>query len=874
MRARAARGPRSSGAPTTAGRPDARRCRGRSASRRRGPRDRVRRRASAAESAGVSVTGHSLPAATAKQIGSKLHRCKSICVRWSGVPCTSVPLVTPLTRAPPAPAHAVRARTPRKAVPMSPVIAPAAPHVGGPRPHSPSSRRPARPRTAGCATRCAAVTRSPPSQPAPARRPARSSPATGSPAAATTSRSASGCAVPKTAAQARAEAARAKAAAAARAAAIKRATYVVRSGDTLSHIAARKGVSLAALLKANRLSTRSMIHVGQKLRIPGRRRAGQLRSRRRRRRSPRRTPCAAATRSAPSPRAPGPRCRRSTPSTGSAPAASSTPDSGSRCGARDPGRGRAAAGPRHYTVRSGDTLSGIAARHGATLAGLLKTNRLSARSVIHAGPEGCGSPAKTATRASSANTFAGRTYPATHRQRRQPQPRRPGQPSVPSRSQTRAMIVATARRHGVDPRLALAVGWQESGWNQRQVSVANAIGIMQVIPSSGEWASQMAGRRAQPAQHPGQHHRRRRDPAQPDPVGPQPRPGHRGLLPGPVLGAASTACMPTPRSTSPTSRPTAPGCEPGRPGPPARDGPACPRTVTEPMRPPTLCGCLPVSPSRCSGVCSTGATASCRTSPTAGWPRSTSRWTPASTVTWPSRSCATTWPRTRRSSAGSAARPAPRPGSRTPTSSSVFDQGEDDGTMFLAMEYVPGQTLREVMKRRGPAHPPRRPRHHGPGAAGARRRAPRRHHPPRRQARERHPARGRRHREGRRLRAGPGGLQRRPRTSQTGVLLGTVAYLSPEQVERGIADARSDVYAAGLILFEMLTGTKAVHRRHPDPHRLPARARLGPRAVVAGAARCRASSTRWWRWPPRATPTSGPRRRGLPRPRCASRARC
>jgi serine/threonine-protein kinase len=41
------------------------------------------------------------------------------------------------------------------------------------------------------------------------------------------------------------------------------------------------------------------------------------------------------------------------------------------------------------------------------------------------------------------------------------------------------------------------------------------------------------------------------------------------------------------------------------------------------------------------------------------------------------------------------------------------------------------------------------------------------------------------------------------------VLLGTVAYLSPEQVERGIADARSDVYAAGLILFEMLTGTKA-----------------------------------------------------------------
>ena len=44
---------------------------------------------------------------------------------------------------------------------------------------------------------------------------------------------------------------------------------------------------------------------------------------------------------------------------------------------------------------------------------------------------------------------------------------------------------------------------------------------------------------------------------------------------------------------------------------------------------------------------------------------------------------------------------------------------------------------------------------------------------------------------------------------QPGVLLGTVSYLSPEQVEHGSADARSDVYACGLILYELLTGRKA-----------------------------------------------------------------
>ena len=39
------------------------------------------------------------------------------------------------------------------------------------------------------------------------------------------------------------------------------------------------------------------------------------------------------------------------------------------------------------------------------------------------------------------------------------------------------------------------------------------------------------------------------------------------------------------------------------------------------------------------------------------------------------------------------------------------------------------------------------------------------------------------------------------------MLLGTVAYLAPEQVARGIADSRADVYACGVMLFELLTGS-------------------------------------------------------------------
>jgi serine/threonine-protein kinase len=52
-------------------------------------------------------------------------------------------------------------------------------------------------------------------------------------------------------------------------------------------------------------------------------------------------------------------------------------------------------------------------------------------------------------------------------------------------------------------------------------------------------------------------------------------------------------------------------------------------------------------------------------------------------------------------------------------------------------------------------------------------------------------------------------------TAESSVVLGSVSYLSPEQVQRGVADARSDIYALGIVVFEMLTGKKPYDGQTP-----------------------------------------------------------
>ncbi len=64
-----------------------------------------------------------------------------------------------------------------------------------------------------------------------------------------------------------------------------------------------------------------------------------------------------------------------------------------------------------------------------------------------------------------------------------------------SRQQVRRLVVTTARRLGVPPKLALAIAWQESGWQQRRISSAGAIGVMQVMPDTGRWMQLYLGRK-------------------------------------------------------------------------------------------------------------------------------------------------------------------------------------------------------------------------------------------------------------------------------------------------------------------------------------------------------------------------------------------
>jgi nucleoid-associated protein YgaU len=109
-----------------------------------------------------------------------------------------------------------------------------------------------------------------------------------------------------------------------------------------------------------------------------------------------------------------------------------------------------------YVVRAGDSLTAIAEKHGTTLRSLASTNRIDPARPLLIG---------TRLRI----------------------PRATSAPLAAPPSSVRATITATASQYGVDPSLARAVAWMESGFQPHVVSSAGALGVMQVTPPTWDF---------------------------------------------------------------------------------------------------------------------------------------------------------------------------------------------------------------------------------------------------------------------------------------------------------------------------------------------------------------------------------------------------
>ncbi len=263
-------------------------------------------------------------------------------------------------------------------------------------------------------------------------------------------------------------------------------SVVVQPGDTLTHISKRQHVSIDKLVDLNDLADPNRIYVGQRLRIAA---------------EPAAQPAAP-----PAPATPAVRVHAVTPGQnltsiaraygvtiaaivkanaitnpsriyagqrlaipGTAPAASAP-------AAPAPASPAAAPAPKPapakvHTVTRGQNLTSIARAHGVTIAAIVQANGLTDPSRIYAGQRLTIPSKATPTAASGAAPVMPASMAAL----------------VAKRDAVRRVIVEEATRYKVPPAFALAVAWQESGWQQGVVSHAGAVGVMQLMPATAVW---------------------------------------------------------------------------------------------------------------------------------------------------------------------------------------------------------------------------------------------------------------------------------------------------------------------------------------------------------------------------------------------------
>lgn len=232
------------------------------------------------------------------------------------------------------------------------------------------------------------------------------------------------------------------------------ATHTVRDGENPSVIASRYGMKLATFMSLNNLGSGSIIRPGQVLKISGQ----------------------ASTQSAvKAPASKAPAKRQST-----------------------------------YTIVPGDTLIGIGIKTGTPVNTLLKLNtnlsytsklipgvtlKISGSTSTGGSSTGSSSVKPSSSKPLVGNSFLGRTYSSGTVNSANANKRALLAVQQPSRAQMQSMISRTAQQMGVDPSLALAHAFQESSFDMSSVSPANAVGVMQVIPSAGAWAEGLVGRK-------------------------------------------------------------------------------------------------------------------------------------------------------------------------------------------------------------------------------------------------------------------------------------------------------------------------------------------------------------------------------------------